>query len=197
MSDRIPEDLERMPIPPHPFDGGGVTDHLDGHLIHMHGPRVYGLEIPSTHRPERSCIGSIETSGAGNVVLRIGRETAQHAPSWQQTEHVVLSPDEARALIADIAGRLQPDRISIDVDGAGFTTEGWALWLEGWCDHPNGESDGPACCIWRQAAAAMRSKGQRVAAAEALLREVLGEEDHAKVYLLVERVAAFLASVEP
>lgn len=46
----------------------------------------------SVYVPERSVIGPVETSPCGNIVLRVGRENGQ---GWQQSEHVVMTTDEA------------------------------------------------------------------------------------------------------
>lgn len=59
--------------------------------------RTYGTELErSEFRPNRSVIASPETSPSGNLILRVGREhdRVPHA-AWEQTEHVVMTPDEA------------------------------------------------------------------------------------------------------
>lgn len=56
-------------------------------------------------------IGKPERSMAGNICLRVGRVLAPMggASGWTQTEHVVLTPDEACALAAEIVkSRLDP-----------------------------------------------------------------------------------------
>jgi len=62
---------------------------------------MYGVTVPrSTIRTDRrSVVGEIETSMAGNVILRIGRE---NDIGWSQTEHVVLAPEEAQALASEL-----------------------------------------------------------------------------------------------
>jgi len=65
---------------------------------------MYGhTRSPSQWTPEPSVIGEIETSAAGNVILRVGK---LHSIGWTQTEHVVLTPDEARALAAEVLAQL-------------------------------------------------------------------------------------------
>lgn len=39
------------------------------------------------------------------------------------------------------------------------TPGGLASWLEGWCDHENGELNGVECCPWREAALRVRVLG--------------------------------------
>lgn len=60
---------------------------------------MYGSAIRTEYDRQtgraRSVIGEVDTSSAGNVILRVGREAGD---GWQQTEHVVLTPDEALAL---------------------------------------------------------------------------------------------------
>lgn len=61
---------------------------------------IYGTKVDrSIYHPLADVIGQVETSQAGNVVLRVGQEVAPHN-GWHQTAHVVLTPDEARALAA-------------------------------------------------------------------------------------------------
>lgn len=59
----------------------------------------YGAQIDALATP-RSVIGEVTTSMAGNLVLRIGHEN--QSPGWHQTEHVVLTPTEARELASEI-----------------------------------------------------------------------------------------------
>jgi len=65
---------------------------------------MYGNRIPpSEYHPRRSVIGAIETTGSGNVVLRVGQmwdDRPEHG--WQQTEHIVLKPIEIGELIRDL-----------------------------------------------------------------------------------------------
>lgn len=67
---------------------------------------TYGLALDRTnyerqHERPRSVIGAVTRSAAGNVVLRVGRE-AEVGGSYELTEHVVLTPAEARALALEI-----------------------------------------------------------------------------------------------
>lgn len=69
---------------------------------------TYGTEIgPSQWAPERSIIAEPETSYTGNLVLRVGRENEDHR-SCHFTEHVVLTPEEAREYVAKLT-TLFPD----------------------------------------------------------------------------------------
>jgi hypothetical protein len=70
---------------------------------------TYGRQLePSDWNRERSLIQSPSLSGSGNVILRVGREW-ESGGSWHQTEHVVLSPDEAASLTTEL-GVLQDQR---------------------------------------------------------------------------------------
>lgn len=73
---------------------------------------VYGQKIDrSEWNRRRSVITAPSASGTGNIILRVGRE---HDPlergydgrsldgSWEQTEHVVLTPAEARRFATEI-----------------------------------------------------------------------------------------------
>lgn len=55
-----------------------------------------------------SVIGEITQSPAGNVIVRVGRQN-RSGPGWSVTEHVVLTPQEARALVDRVAGLLDDD----------------------------------------------------------------------------------------
>ena len=60
---------------------------------------MYGTAIGrSEYSPTRSVVGKPEVSGAGNLILRVGRENPD-VQGWSQTEHVVLTPDEAREFL--------------------------------------------------------------------------------------------------
>lgn len=85
----------------------------------------------------------------------------------------------------------EPPRIQVTIDGDGFTTEGWALWLEGWCDHADGEADGPSCCIWRQAGAAMRARHAELDTMEAMALTV-GRNQAARGEAITPNVGAVL-----
>jgi hypothetical protein len=55
---------------------------------------LYGDETAaSAYAPLRSVIGPPELAPAGNLVLRVGRQNPEGG--WSQTEHVVMTPDEA------------------------------------------------------------------------------------------------------
>lgn len=60
---------------------------------------IYGLRVgPSYDGSPRSVISKkIETTVAGNAILRVGREN-ENGQGWRQTEHVVLPIDEALSL---------------------------------------------------------------------------------------------------
>ena len=61
---------------------------------------VLGLEVArSEWTPRRSVLVPDGRSPAGNTILRVGRETEPGGP-WQQTEHVVLTPEETAQLVA-------------------------------------------------------------------------------------------------
>lgn len=73
----------------------------------------WGVEKNSASGP-RGIISSPEVSGAGNLVLRAGREnipgiidnadgSQSLVPSWCQTEHIVLTPEEARDFVTRCA----------------------------------------------------------------------------------------------
>jgi hypothetical protein len=64
--------------------------------------RILGLDVgPSEYAPNPSVIGAVEQSPSGNTVLRIGKATVTDSdhPSWAQTEHVVMVPEERGELI--------------------------------------------------------------------------------------------------
>jgi len=80
---------------------------------------VYGNEVPeSPYNARRSVIGEIEKTGRGNIVFRVGAMWADHPErGWQQTEHVVLTPYEAKRLMSEIIdnmpSKLDPDRETV------------------------------------------------------------------------------------
>lgn len=82
---------------------------------------VYGLEVeaPSASYQARSVIGRLETSLAGNLILRVGRQNEPGlAGPWHQTEHVVLAPDEAlRFAVAVVAKVAKQEPVTIDLAG--------------------------------------------------------------------------------
>lgn len=58
---------------------------------------TYGLQVDaSEYQPMRSVLTSPERTASGNIVLRAGREIS--ATSWERTEHIVLTPEEAQNL---------------------------------------------------------------------------------------------------
>jgi hypothetical protein len=63
---------------------------------------MYGTTVMTYRDEERSIIGGVETTPAGNVALRIGRKADQ---GWCQTEHVVLTPAEAHRLGSELIAR--------------------------------------------------------------------------------------------
>jgi hypothetical protein len=66
---------------------------------------ILGLGVgPSDYSPHPSVIGEVEQAPSGNAVLRIGKATVTDAdhPSWTQTEHVVMTPDERDELIGTL-----------------------------------------------------------------------------------------------
>lgn len=65
----------------------------------------YGSRVESWQKRPRSIIYRPETSLAGNLVLRVGREN-EYEGATHQTEHVVLEQDEARAFLASCAAEL-------------------------------------------------------------------------------------------
>ena len=73
-----------------------------------------GLQVSrSEWVPFRSVVSGPEVTASGNIVLRVGRE---HADGWSQTEHVVLTPDEAHTLVGAISTALQADDIAALVE---------------------------------------------------------------------------------
>jgi hypothetical protein len=64
----------------------------------------YGTEIErGAYRQRREGFGEVEVSGAGNVIVRVGREISETPGPWEQIAHVVLTPDEWRRLVARVA----------------------------------------------------------------------------------------------
>lgn len=53
---------------------------------------IYGLGITRLDALPRSCIGEVFRTAGGNMVLRVGRE---NEIGWNQTEHVVMTREEA------------------------------------------------------------------------------------------------------
>lgn len=67
----------------------------------------YGFEVPNHGHGPRGVIGTPERSPAGNLVLRVGQDNLGQR-GWRQTEHVVLTPDEARDFLAACERTLAP-----------------------------------------------------------------------------------------
>lgn len=56
---------------------------------------TFGTQLPASEfAPLRSLVSEPETSIAGNVILRVGREN-EPGGTFSQTEYIVLHPDEA------------------------------------------------------------------------------------------------------
>ena len=70
-------------------------------------PSSYGWETASLFG-KRGIVNRPIRSHVGNIVLEVGEENAD-SRGWHKVAHVVLSPDEARRLIADITLMLEPD----------------------------------------------------------------------------------------
>ena len=82
---------------------------------------VYGLEVSrSEYAQSRSVIGRPEVSARGNLVLRVGREHdrpvhgTDRIGGWEQTEHVVMRPDEARSFVAAMSKTFAPESPTAD-----------------------------------------------------------------------------------
>lgn len=58
----------------------------------------------------RSLIGEVERTLTGNIVLRVGRENEVRGQDygWHQTEHVVLTQEEARELRDALSEHIVP-----------------------------------------------------------------------------------------
>lgn len=64
---------------------------------------VYGSNVKRYENQPLSLMAEPERSPAGNLVLRVGRENPVEGSGWHQTEHVVLTPDEADAFMEAVA----------------------------------------------------------------------------------------------
>lgn len=62
---------------------------------------TFGTEVGPSTWPRR-VIAEPELSAEGNLVIRIGREKS-NGQTWYSTEHLVLTPDEAREYLAKLA----------------------------------------------------------------------------------------------
>lgn len=90
------------------FGGEDFPSVAEGDPVHQSEVvrTVFGIDIgPSEYAPYRSLVAAPEQSLSGNLILRVGREHATHH-GWQQTEYVVLTPDEARDFLAQCAALL-------------------------------------------------------------------------------------------
>lgn len=82
---------------------------------------IYGLEVSrSKYAQPRSVIARPEVSARGNLVLRVGREHdrpvhgTDQIGGWEQTEHVVMRPDEARSFVAALSETFAPEPPTAD-----------------------------------------------------------------------------------
>lgn len=64
---------------------------------------LYGIELPATDSTPMRSVVIQDQSPAGNLILRVGRE---HGSGWEQTEHVVMTPDEAEDFARRILTKL-------------------------------------------------------------------------------------------
>jgi hypothetical protein len=81
---------------------------------------MYGTELPRDeyerqYDRRRSVIGAVERTPRGNTLLRVGREIRPEGP-WEQTEPVVLTPEEAARLAAELAPAATPPAAPIEPD---------------------------------------------------------------------------------
>lgn len=102
---------------------------------------IYGTAVgPRYGDAPRSIIGEIESTAAGNVAIRVGQENAPGVGTWHQTEHVVLTPAETLAVIAELMAALKPKAGGSIALGttAGMTDDelGWQVAEE--CEVPGG-----------------------------------------------------------
>lgn len=64
--------------------------------------RPLGKKIEASKwKPLRDVIGDVSRSDAGNLVVRAGTEI-EPGGSWERTLHIVLTADEAQALVESI-----------------------------------------------------------------------------------------------
>jgi hypothetical protein len=69
---------------------------------------TFGQRISRSYfNPKRSVV-AVDVAPIGNVVLRVGHETSPTATTWEQSEHVVLPPDEAREFALAILAQIEP-----------------------------------------------------------------------------------------
>lgn len=67
---------------------------------------IYGNKIEASQwTPPHSVIGEVESTAAGNVVLRVGSQT-RDGNGWVQTTRITLTEREVIDLIADLEGML-------------------------------------------------------------------------------------------
>jgi hypothetical protein len=67
---------------------------------------IYGLEVGEGDGSPRSVLRVNDRATiAGNVIVEVGHQnTGGHG--WAKTEHVVVTPDELRGLLAQLAAQL-------------------------------------------------------------------------------------------
>jgi hypothetical protein len=75
---------------------------------------TYGLSIPRGNFGPRGVIGAVEQSVAGNIVLHAGREN-HGCEGWTKTEHIVMEPEEARELIAELIRTTGPPPLDAEL----------------------------------------------------------------------------------
>lgn len=73
------------------------------------------------YRVLATVIGEVTDTPAGNVALRVGKETEPHGP-WEQTDYIILTPGETDTLITELIGALGepsilPPLVVIDITG--------------------------------------------------------------------------------
>lgn len=100
---------------------------------------IYGTAVgPRYGDAPRSIIGEVESTPAGNVAIRVGQENEPGGDSWHQTEHIVLTPAETLAVIAELMAAIKPKAGGTIALGttAGMTADelGWQVAEE--CEVP-------------------------------------------------------------
>lgn len=96
----------------HPDDCRCLVCELGVTMPHVVAPpTTFGLVLDASEfRPLRDLLAAPETSHAGNVILRVGREFAPGDGGWERVAHVVLEPREAIALATAILDQVSPVR---------------------------------------------------------------------------------------
>lgn len=69
-------------------------------------PSSYGFAVGPTPYGPLGIISSPEQSHAGNIVFHVGHEIPEGG--WTKSEHVVLTPDEARSVVGQMLELLDP-----------------------------------------------------------------------------------------